>query len=247
MPKKKADLAKKVMEQIEKEEVKMRPRLYFLAGSVLLSIGLGMAVVFGAFFINLAFFRFRIHEPLSFLWFGQFGLRPFILTFPWFRLFLAFIFIILGIILLRRYEISYKKSFLVLAINLAILVLTVGFLADRIGFNERIERMPPLRPFYHNGFVGKDWVMGEIVEIGEKELKISTPEGEAIKISWDEKTLLPFGGNFKVGEGVGVVGEWLDEVVFQARGISRRGMPWQRNKENVRGIKRGPVLRPPLP
>jgi hypothetical protein len=242
MPKEKTDLTKKVMTQIEKKGVRMRPRLYFVLGSVLLGIGLGMAVVFGAFFFNLAFFRLRVHEPLGFLWFGQFGLRPFFFTFPWLRLFLAFIFIILGIVLLRRYEISYKKSFLVLAISLVILVLTAGFLIDRIGFNEQVRRIPPMQPFYHNGFVGREWVMGEIVEMGEKEMKIRTPEGKEVVVGWEEKTLLPLGGDFQVGERIRAIGEWQNEATFKARGISQGRMPW---REEPRGVQRHPELNGP--
>jgi hypothetical protein len=259
MPKKKTDLARKVMTQIDKEGVKMRPRLYFVLGSILLGIGLGMAVVFGAFFFNLAFFRLRVHEPFGFLWFGQFGLRPFIFIFPWFRLFLASIFIILGIILLRRYEISYKKSFLALALSLVILVLTAGFLIDRIGFNEQVRRIPPMQPFYHNGFEGQEWVIGEIIETGEKEIKIETPEGKEVTVKWDEKTLLPLGSDFQIGERIRAIGEWQEETTFQARGISQGGMPWREEpggiqpsppgqgpEENSNGFRYGPNLRVPL-
>lgn len=246
MSKKKADLAKKVMTQIDKGGVKMRPRLYFVLGSILLGIGLGMAVVLGAFFFNLAFFRLRVHEPLGFLWFGQPGLRPFIFTFPWFRLLLAFIFIVLGIILLRRYEISYKKSFLALAISLAILVFTTGFLIDRIGFNEQVRRVPPMQPFYHNGFEGQGWVMGEVTETGEREIKIKTPEGKEVTVKWDEKTLLPLGSDFQIGERIRVIGEWQDETTFQARGMSQGKMPWQGPREDFNGFRRGPALRAPL-
>jgi len=224
--KKEADLSQKVMEQIKKEKVKMRPRVYFLVGSVLLGVGLAGAILGAILFLNLAFFRMRIHGPFGFLMFGEFGFRPFLATFPWLPLFISLAAILTGIILLKRYDISYKKSFLVLTIALAVLVLTMGFILDQIGFNERLERARPLPPFYPSHFTNQDWVMGEIIEIKEEELVITTPRGEEVRIFRQEETLLPFGGDFKVGERIRAVGEWQGEV-FVAKGIGKGGMQWR--------------------
>jgi len=232
--KKEADLSQKVMEQIKKEKVKMRPRVYFLVGSVLLGVGLAGAIIGAILFFNLAFFRMRIHGPFSFLMFGEFGFRPFLATFPWLPLFMSLAAILAGIILLKHYDISYKKSFLVLAIALAVLVLTMGFVLDKIGLNERLERAGPLPPFYPSNFTNQDWVMGEIIEIKEEELVITTPRGEEVRIFRQEETLLPFGGDFKVGERIRAVGEWQGEV-FVAKGIGKGGMQWRMPPRPKRG------------
>ncbi|KPJ70923.1 hypothetical protein AMJ51_00550 [Microgenomates bacterium DG_75] len=238
--KKKKDLSQQVMKQIQKEKVRMKPRFYFVAGSILLGIGLAGAIVGAILFLNLTFFRMRIHGPLGFLWFGQFGLRPFLVTFPWLPLLIAVGGIFGGISLLRRYDISYKKSFLGLVIALLVLVLTMGFVLDQIGFNERLERIKPLHPFYPGHFKNQDWVMGEIIQIEDEEMVISTPQGEEVRILREEKTLLPFGGDFEVGERIRGVGEWRDDV-FVAKGIGKGGLHW-RMGPGMEGVKERKML-----
>lgn len=239
--KKKRDLSQKVMKQIHKEKVKMRPRFYFIAGSILLGIGLTGAILGAILFINLTFFRMRIHGPLGFLWFGRFGFRPFLATFPWVFLLIAIAGILGGLALLRRHDISYKKSFLGLVIALVVLVLIMGFVLDRIGFNERLERIKPLRPFYPGRFTNQDWVIGEIIKVEDKEITVSTPDGEEVKILRDEKTLLPFGGDFEVGDRIRAVGEWRDDV-FVAKGIGKGELHWRVRPKGIKGRKMPPRL-----
>lgn len=106
------DLTKKIMKEIRQKKVKMRPRIYFIAGSLLLSIGLAGTTILAIFFINLVLFRLRIHQPFGFLILGRPGLRPFLLTFPWLSLLVALGGIIGGRALLKKYDISYKKKLL---------------------------------------------------------------------------------------------------------------------------------------
>jgi len=135
------DLSQQVMHEIKRREIKMRPRLYFALGSVLLGLGLAGAILTAIFFLNLFVFRLRILGPLN-------CLRP--TTFPWTVLLVSAIAVAAGLTLLKRYEFSYKKNFLVLAIVLVVVVGVLGFLLDQVGFNERMERHRHLRPFYSN-------------------------------------------------------------------------------------------------
>jgi hypothetical protein len=234
--KKKIDLSQRVMKEIRQREVKMRPRAFFVLGSVLLGTGLAGAILSATFFIDLAIFRLRVHDPFGFLWFGQFGLRPFFVTFPWLPFLVAIVGLLGGLVLLRRYEISYKKSFLGLAISLVVLILTTGFLLDFLGFNERVGQMRPLPPFYPGRFVDRDWVMGEISEIKAGEIIIITPQGEELSIVRDEKTFLPPDKKLTVGERIRAVGEW-QEGVFIAKGISQGGLNWRIMEEPGKGAR----------
>jgi len=254
MPKaeKKRDLTKKVMEQIHKGQVKMHPHIYFVIGSLLLGIGLAGAVASTILFINLALFRLRTHAPFGFLRFGEFGLRPFFATFPWLPLFVAAIGFAGAAILLRHYEISYKKGFVGLVVGLLALVLTTGLLLDSAGFNERVGQFRPLgplyqgpfyqgpfhrEPFYQEPFAGEDWVAGEVLKVGDKEIVVSTPAGKEVTIVWDKTTRLPLGSNFAVGDRVQAVGQWQDEDTFVAKGIGLGDMRWRTLDDRVRGIR----------
>ena len=79
---KKIDLSQKIMKQIKKKHVKIRPRVYFISGSILLGIGLTGVITVSIFFINLVIFKLRLHGPFDYLLFGRFGLRPFFMVFP---------------------------------------------------------------------------------------------------------------------------------------------------------------------
>jgi len=133
------ELSQRVTEEIKRREVKMRPRLYFVGGSILLGLGLAGAVITAVFFLNLFVFRLRVLGPMN-------CLR--LTTFPWTVLLVSVVGIAAGLALLKRYEFSYKMNFLVFAIVLIIVVGALGFLLDRVGFNERMMRRRHMRPFY---------------------------------------------------------------------------------------------------
>ena len=233
----KKDITKEVMEQVHEGRVKMRPRLYFVVGSLLLGGGFVGAIMLSIFFFNLSFFGLRTHGPLGYLWFGEFGIRPFLATFPWLPLLLAVGGVVGGIMILRHYEVSYKKSFWGLAIGLVSLILVSGLLLDVLGFNERIghfEQPPPQgqfrppqtlyrRPFYQEQFAGRNWVVGKITEVEDQRITITTPAREKVVVTWDKTTYLPFGSDFTVGEIIRAVGQWQDDNTFAAKGIGRGG------------------------
>jgi hypothetical protein len=146
------DSSKKVMQEIQRRGLKMRPRLYFVGGSVLLGLGLAGAIIVSTFFLNLFVFHLRVRGPLAYLQLGPPGVLPFVATFPWAILFLSVVSIAGGLTLLKRYEFSYKMNFAVLAIVLIVVAAVLGFLLDRVGFNERVAPHPPLRRFYRNYF-----------------------------------------------------------------------------------------------
>ena len=110
------------------------------------------AVLTAVFFLNLFVFRLRVFGPLSYLRLGPPGISPFLMTFPWTTLLVSAGAMATGLALLKRCEFSYKMNFLVLAIVLMVVVGVLGFLLDRIGFNERVAPHPPMRRFYREYF-----------------------------------------------------------------------------------------------
>lgn len=230
MPKKQ-DLTKEVMGKIHEGEAKMRPRSYFVIGGILLAVGLAAALLSAGFFANLAFFRLRVHAPFSYFQFGQLGFHPFLATFPWPHLLIAIGGFAAVVILLRHYDISYKKWFSWLAGGVLALVLTIGLILSFARFNERIEVFPnfaPPRPFpsyQEERFAGRDWITGEISEVKDQELMITTSKGLKVIVTWDETTQLPNGADFKVGKKVLAIGEWEGESTFAAKGIAHGDAP----------------------
>jgi hypothetical protein len=227
MKKNHKDISDKVMTEIHNKRISMRPKIYFVFGSVIVGVGLAALLVFSVFLFNLVFFRLRVHGPFGYLWFGKFGWRPFISTFPFMPLLLGIITLVIGIELLKRYDLSYKKSFVGLVIIISTFVLTLGYVLTVINLDKSIGQFPPLAPFYQDRFLTEYFVVGEVIGVGEDEIELETPHGDRIKVIIRKNTLLPFGREFKLGEKVRVVGK-RENGSFVAKGISKGGLHFER-------------------
>lgn len=215
---KNVDLTQKVMEKIRKEKVKMKPRVYFVIGSLFLGAGLAAALLLALFFLNLFFFRLRIHQPFGFLLLGRFGLSAFLAHFPWWPVILAIAGLLGGLTLLQRYDFTYKRSFLGVVIGLIAFVFTLGFLFDRLGFNRRMERVKPLRPFYQRQSSDKNWLAGEVLKVEGQHILVKTPQGEIMTVVLNDQTKAPTGREFVIGDQIRAVGEKQNSF-FKAKGI----------------------------
>ena len=104
------DFVKNIKQKINKGEIKMKPKIYFIMGTWLLMIGLAFTSIASMFFTNIIFYRIRIHRPFGFLKFGGTGVGPFFRMFPWIFIVLTIIALISGLYLYKKTDISYKTS-----------------------------------------------------------------------------------------------------------------------------------------
>ncbi len=140
---KKIDFEKEVMSKVDLGEIIMRPKWYFLAGSILMFlglIGLGMGAIF---LINLILFLIRRHGLM-----GQWRLEIILNSFPLWIPILAVLAIAAGIWLLRNYDFSYKKNFILIIIVFISSIIISAWLVDSLGVNEAWSRRGPMRKFY---------------------------------------------------------------------------------------------------
>lgn len=228
-----------VMQKIKSGQVKMRPKIYFVAWSIFMGAGLVSVIVLAAFFVNIVSFKLRTLGSFGYLWFGQYGIRPFLYTFPWVALLIVIFGLVIGISLLKRYDISYKKSFVGLILGLTLIVLAAGWIMDLTGINERFQHIGHMRGVYREKFVGNDWVAGEVIAVEKKLLQIENINGDQVMIEWSDKTVLPFGSDFKVGDKIRAVGKWSSDSTFEAYSIGRGGMHWQRDRRGNNILRHG--------
>lgn len=215
-----------VMSAIDHQNIRMRPRAYFIVSSVLLGLSV-VVFTFGAtFLVNVAAFRLRTHDPLGYLWFGAHGITPFLATLPWLPIFGSLVLAVSGIWLLRKYEISYKHNYLLISTAAFLAVFTVGFTIDYLGVNEPLREMPLGQPFFNHAAEGDQWLIGEVIDTNDHYLDLVTPDGTEHILFWDDATLLPFGSHFILGTRIRAVGEWIDDE-FHATGISIGGLRWR--------------------
>jgi hypothetical protein len=140
MPKELKNITESVMGKIRKGEIKMRPRSYFVAGSVLTFIGLVASVLVSVFLVGLMRFSLRAHGPM-----GEYRLEQLIGNFPWWAPVVAVLGLVFGIRLLRLYDFSYKANYKVVVVGFVVAVVVAGWFIDTVGLNDVLARRGPMR------------------------------------------------------------------------------------------------------
>jgi len=138
----KIDIEKEVMSRVTSGEIAMKPRWYFVAGSVFMLLGTIAAAVAVAFLINLTIFLIKKQGP------GYGRLAIMFESFPFWIPILAILGIGVGILLLRKYDFSYKKNFLLMIIGFIATVAIAGFVIDGLGLNDIWSRGGLMKGFY---------------------------------------------------------------------------------------------------
>ena len=127
-----------VMNKIHHGEIKMRPKLYFVVGSLLTFLGLVASMLISVFFVGLIRFSLRTHGPM-----GEYRLDQMLSSFPWWAVVVAILGLVIGIWLLRRYDFSYKINFKVIAISFVVAIIVAGWIIDMTGLNDTLFRQGP--------------------------------------------------------------------------------------------------------
>src|SRR3989338_8461131 len=106
MSKELKNITNNVMNQIRQGRIKMRPKVYFIIGSILTFLGSISAFLISIFLIGLTRFSLRTHWGRG----AQYKLDQMLSDFPWWTVLLAILGLIIGIWLIRQYDFSYKKN-----------------------------------------------------------------------------------------------------------------------------------------
>jgi hypothetical protein len=137
------NLNETVMSAIKSGKVTMKPKWYFLLGSIISTlslVGLSIGVVFA---INLTLFLLKSHGRMT-----QWKLELMLAGFPWWIPVLAIFGIILGIWLMKKYDFSYQKNFALIAAFFVVAMLIAGIMIDYFGINESWSKRGPMQRFY---------------------------------------------------------------------------------------------------
>jgi hypothetical protein len=140
MSKELKNITEAVMDKIHHEKIRMRPRAYFVLGSILTFVGLIASILTSVFLIGLMRFSLRSHGPM-----GEYRLEQLLSSFPWWAPVIAVLGLIVGIWLLRHYDFSYKIDFKVIIIGITVAIITAGWLVDMLGLNDALLRRGPMQ------------------------------------------------------------------------------------------------------
>lgn len=219
------DLTVDIMSAIKKGEVTMRPKAYFVIGSLLLGAGLAIAFTLAFFFLTASAFHLRNAGSVDFLKYGGMGALFFVRMFPWKPLLLAVFGIMGGLWFLKKYDVSYKKNFWLVSLALVGALLVFAVVFDRLGANDRLEKVKRFEPLYRQEFDRGHAVRGKIIIVKDSSLVVEERrERQTIEIVWDEKTVFPTGKDFVIGEEVVAIGE-RESFIFKAKGIHQAQSP----------------------
>ena len=146
MPKDINKIEQDIMEKINRGELKMKPKVYFIMGSILTFIGSISTIIVSVFLISLVRFSLRTNYG----WRGQYKLDQMLSNFPWWTIILATVTLAVGFWLIHKYDFSYKIKPSVLIIGFIILTIFTGIIIDLIGVNDRLSKKGPMQGMMRN-------------------------------------------------------------------------------------------------
>lgn len=136
------DIEKNIMTKVRSKSITMKPKWFFVLGSVSLFMGLIGTFIVGTFLTNLTFFLTRQHGPM-----GQWKLEQMLNSFPLWVPLIAIAGIVLGILFLKKYDFSYKRNFLLIILGFVASILISAFILDYTGLNNLWMMRQPMRRF----------------------------------------------------------------------------------------------------
>jgi uncharacterized membrane protein YjjP (DUF1212 family) len=136
MPKEIKNMTDNIMSQIKQGKIKMRPRIYYILGSILTFIGLASSVFSSIFLFGLLRFSLRTHMGRG----VQLKLETMLSNFPWWIIVLAIISLIIGICLIKKYNFSYKIKPIILILGFILALVVGGWIFDMSGINDSITK-----------------------------------------------------------------------------------------------------------
>lgn len=143
MSKKNLTISSEVMGKIHDEHIQMRPKIYFIVGSIFMFLGMVSSVIGSVFLVSLTKFALKTHGPM-----GEYRLEQLLSSFPWWAPILALVGLIIGVFFLKKYDFTYKRNFTLIVIGFIVSVIVAAFVIDSLGFNEIWSRQGPMRRLY---------------------------------------------------------------------------------------------------
>jgi magnesium-transporting ATPase (P-type) len=226
----KESLEKSVLAKIKTEDIKMRPRSYFILRGILLAMSIVIIFLVALYILSFILFIFKESD----LWYmpglGPRGLGIFLKNFPWLLIIVIVIFILALETLVKRYSFAYRQPLLYSVLAIIALIIFMGIIIRQTSFHNRIwsgtekGHFNLAQPFYKNfGPQPMEGVYpGVVLEITPAGFIIETPTKTVIKVSTSTLTLFPENKMIKIGDRIIIMGD-IENEILKAEGIRQRG------------------------
>ena len=224
----KSSTAKKVLNEIENDQIKMRPRVYFILKSILIIFGVFLVAFFALYLTSFILFALRASGAWYLPAFGFHGFRVSFVLLPWLLILTAIILLIILEILVKHFSFAYHRPILYSILAIIIFTLLGSFIIDKTQFHPRLfqkaqeERLPVMGKFYRDLNIEKDHNVcrGIVLEAINNNFQIKTPRGKILEVNITSETQFPDGLDIKKDDIIIVLGE-RDDNKIQAIGIRK--------------------------
>lgn len=173
-----------IMSQITTGKVKLRSKYLFLVEKLGLSSAFAIDLLLAIIFFNLIIFYFRASDNIACLSLGDKGLLSFWESFPFWLISGLVLLILLGIILAKQSDMSYRKPFGYIFMGLIFFIMILGAILALTDIAERLEQwsltQSPtsriLKPLIHNNVGDRNHcVSGRVIKVGDGFIMVQTP------------------------------------------------------------------------
>lgn len=196
-----------VIAHIKEQEIKPKPRRYFVLGSILIGLGIGLVILVGSFLINVKFYQLSLLRPFDWLAFGVSGLLPFIFVFPWKVLILALSTVVIGVFLVRMSTGTVHLRIITVALTIVVVTLTGAIILSKLKINRRLAHVMPVSFLYDNVTKGDNWIMGCVLAIQGNYMQIRDFDGITTDVDISRSSRQQFTAEL-VGAQIEMMGEW---------------------------------------
>lgn len=127
-----------ILQKIQKGEVKMKPKYFFVLKVVVLFVILFVTVVTSVLLVSYTLFSLRAGGQVFLLGFGKRGLYEFFLVFPWLLLGLNVALLIFLDYLLKRFKFAYHNPIIYVFLGSLVVITSFGSLVNFTSFHKSL-------------------------------------------------------------------------------------------------------------
>lgn len=230
--KEQSPLAKNILQTIQKDEVRMRPKWHFILNISLLVVGTILAGLSLLYLVSFIVFTLRQNGSWFMPSFGAQGWSALFISLPWLLIVWALLFVIIVGLLVKKYSFAYGRPLIYSALGIILFAGVGGFLIALTPLHSELlfqaeEKNLPLaggmyRQFCHSQ--PNNITMGRIIEKIPSGFSLRNQEFEVLMVEVTPRTILPRQG-IQLEEVVVVLGDRQGNVI-KAFGVQPVGTPY---------------------
>lgn len=205
----------KILEQIKKGQVKMRPKIYFVLKTLLIVLGIFVVALFALYLVSFIVFALRASGAWYLSGFGFPGIKASIVLIPWVLILMALVLIIVLEVLVKRFSFSYRQPIFYSLLGIIIFVFLGSFVIGKTGLHPNLfekareGRLPVAEKFYRGFGMAKfqNVHRGIVSELTDNGFSIKTCNDEVLVIIVTDETRFLFEGDVEIGHMIIILGE----------------------------------------